>query len=73
MKKALKTNVITTVFFVATIVTAQFRPNVFPDPVGDDPYEGIDSFGQEDIEDSRFNHQQQLSASFTLYLSLIHI
>ena len=34
MKKELKTNVITTVFFVATIVTAQFRPNVFPHPVG---------------------------------------
>ena len=67
MKKALKTNVITAVFFVATIVTAQFRPNVFPDPVADDSYEGIDYLGQEDIEDSRFSHQQRLSASFSFY------
>ena len=71
MKKALKTNVITTVFFVANMVNAQFRPNVFPDPVGDDSYEGIDSFGQENIEDSRFSHQQQLSASFSLYKGVL--
>ena len=67
MIEVLKINVIAKVLFAVTMVTAQFKPNVFPEPVGDDFYEDTDLFGQGDIEDSRFSHQQRLSASFSLY------
>ena len=67
MIKALKTNVIATGFFAATLVTAQFKPNVIPEPVSDDSYEDMELFGQEGVEDSRFGHQQRLSARFSFY------
>ena len=68
MKQELKNAKIMIISLVAiSVMFAQFKLNVFPEPPDEDPYNNTGILDQQDSDYNRFSHRQQFSASLSFY------